>query len=50
MSIVNTLVVKRYGGRVVVEDRVKGDYLEGTAVTIWLRKYGDETVSSKSSQ
>jgi two-component system sensor histidine kinase VicK len=38
MSIVYALVVERYGGKVRIEDRVKGDYMKGTTVHVWLRR------------
>ncbi len=38
MSIVHSLAVERYKGRVQIKDRVPGDYTKGTLVEIWLRK------------
>ena len=36
LSIVHALVTDRYRGRVLVRDRVPGDYSKGTTVEIWL--------------
>jgi signal transduction histidine kinase len=36
LSIVYALVVERYSGKVVITDRVKGDYAKGTKVEVWL--------------
>jgi signal transduction histidine kinase len=36
LSIVHALVVDRYGGKVSVSDRVRGDHAKGTSVEIWL--------------
>ena len=36
LSIVHALVVDRYGGKVNISDRVKGDHTKGTSVEIWL--------------
>jgi len=38
LSIVYALVVERYSGKVVLTDRVKGDYTKGTKVEVWLPK------------
>jgi two-component system, OmpR family, sensor histidine kinase VicK len=38
LSIVYALVVERYSGKVVIADRVKGDYTKGTKVEVWLPK------------
>ena len=36
LSIVYALVVERYSGKVVLMDRVKGDFTKGTKVEVWL--------------
>jgi signal transduction histidine kinase len=36
LSIVHALVVERYSGKVVITDRVEGDYTKGTKVEVWL--------------
>jgi signal transduction histidine kinase len=38
MSIVHALVVERYNGRVLIGDRVKGDYKQGVSIAVCLRK------------
>jgi two-component system, OmpR family, sensor histidine kinase VicK len=38
MSIVHALVVERYKGMIRLKDRAEGDYRQGLAVEIWLRK------------
>lgn len=36
LSIVYALVTDRYGGRVALKNRVKGDFTKGTTAEIWL--------------
>jgi signal transduction histidine kinase len=43
LSIVHALVVNRYGGMVVVRNRVEGNYREGTVVEVSLKK-GSERI------
>jgi signal transduction histidine kinase len=38
LSIVRALVVDRYGGNVMVKDRVPGAHSEGAVVELWLRR------------
>jgi signal transduction histidine kinase len=38
LSIVRALVVGRYGGNVMVKDRVPGNHSEGAVVEVWLRR------------
>jgi signal transduction histidine kinase len=38
MSIVHALVVERYNGRMLIGDRVKGDYTKGVSISVCLRK------------
>jgi signal transduction histidine kinase len=38
LSIVHALVVRRYGGRVAITDRVPKDHAKGTKVEVWLHK------------
>jgi signal transduction histidine kinase len=38
LSIVRALVVDRYGGNVMVKDRVPGTHSEGAVVELWLRR------------
>ena len=38
LSIVHALVVGRYSGKVLITDRVEGDYTKGTKVAVWLPK------------
>ena len=38
LSIVYALVVERYGGKVLIKDRVDGEPAKGTRVELWLPK------------
>ena len=38
MSIVHALVVDRYGGKILVKNRVETDYSEGTVVEVFLKR------------
>ena len=38
MSIIYTLAVERYRGRVVLRDRAEGDHSKGTVIEVWLPK------------
>jgi hypothetical protein len=30
--------VERYGGKINIKNRIKGDYTKGTEIELWLRK------------
>jgi signal transduction histidine kinase len=42
LSIVHSLVVERYKGKVSIKNRVPDDYRKGTTVEIWLKSASPE--------
>jgi signal transduction histidine kinase len=46
LSIVHSLVVERYNGKVGIRNRVPDDYRKGTTVEIWLKSTSPEVPST----